>query len=319
MKIRAYHDSWPIDGVFNIAHGSRTEADMVVCEISDGNSTGCGESYPYYRYNETVESVLAQIDQARDKIVANPTRADLLNILPAGSARCAVDLALWDLESKESGKAIWELAGLPKPRPVATAFTISIGSPDKVRQDVQKNQDKKILKMKLSGDELDKDRIAIARKYAPDAKIIIDANESWDVASYYELISLCQENNIAMIEQPFKSEADAILKTLERPIPICADESCHTAQDLKNLVGKYDMINIKLDKTGGLTEALTLYKEARALGFKVMVGCMVTTSLNIRPAYYLAQKADVVDIDGFVLLAKDRENGLKFYDSMVFE
>ncbi|MBT4989676.1 MAG: dipeptide epimerase [Rickettsiales bacterium] len=319
IAIKAYVESWPIDGVFNIAHGSRTESQVIICEITDGHITAYGEAYPYNRFNETIDSVLADIDNYRDQITKNPNRAALLNIMPAGSARCAIDLALWDLESKKSNKQIWQLADLPQPRAITTAFTISIGSLEEVTADIKKNSDKKILKIKLSGDELDKERIIIARKYSPNSKIIIDANESWDLEKYHELINICQENNIAMIEQPFMAKHDELLRNLERPIPICADEACHTSQDLRGLVGKYDMVNIKLDKTGGLTEAINLYYAARILGFKIMLGCMVTTSLSIRPAYYLAQKADLVDIDGFVLLEKDREGGLQFKDSMVFE
>ncbi|MBL6785456.1 MAG: dipeptide epimerase [Rickettsiales bacterium] len=318
-SLQAFEETWPIKGVFNIAHGSRTESSVVICKISDGKYTGLGESYPYNRYDETVDFVLSEINNYRDIVIANPTRQELLKIMPAGSARAAIDLALWDLESKQSGLAIWELANLPKPKPIDSAFTISIGTIDQIARDVKENIDKKILKLKLAGDNYDSARILKIRELSPKSKIIIDANESWSVDKYLELIDFCVKANVSMIEQPFPASSDDVLKDLKRPIAICADEACHTSEDLKGLVGKYDMINIKLDKSGGLTEALNLYQNARSLGFKIMVGCMVTTSLSIRPAYYLSQNADIVDIDGFALLAKDRINGLKFFNSQVFE
>jgi L-alanine-DL-glutamate epimerase-like enolase superfamily enzyme len=317
--LKAYHESWPIRGVFNIAHGSRTESDLVICEISDGENTGYGECYPYQRYNETVASVLSDITKVKDQLLTKPTRDYLMQIMPAGGGRCAIDLALWDLESKQTGRPIWSLAGLCAPKAIASAYTISIGSVAKVTEDAIANKDKKILKLKLAGDAFDKDRIKALSQHAPNSKIIIDANESWSREQYNDLIEVCQNAGVAMIEQPFKANSDDILTELNRPIPICADESCHTSADLKGLVGKYDMINIKLDKTGGLTEALNLLHNAEKLGFKIMVGCMVTTSLSIRPAYYLAQTAEIVDIDGFALLEKDREGGLNFQNSQVSE
>lgn len=319
MEITAYRESWPLRDVFRIAHSERYYAELVICEIEEGGIIGYGESYPYMRYGESSDSVVKQIEDSIADIKKITSSNDLESILPAGAARSAVDLAYWDLKAKKAGRSIWEISGMKKPNPICSAYTICVDSIEKVGKDSLKHQDKKILKLKLSGDELDAQRIQIVRKNAPNARLVIDANESWDEIKYEELIDICKECNVEMIEQPFKAENDGYLASIKREIPICADESCHTSKDLTSLVGKYDIVNIKLEKSGGLTEALKLKQKARMMGFKIMVGCMVSTSRSIRPAYYLAQDVGFVDLDGFALLLRDRKNGLKFTNSMVSE
>jgi len=312
-KLTVTKEEFPLLNPFKIAHGTRTVSEVILVEISEGEHIGQGESVPYARYNESCESVIEQIEQARPAIESGVSLEELQDLMPHGAARNAVDCALWNLKTKQENKELWEIASLPKPDIINTAYTLVINEPaDMAKEASDKCQKFPILKLKLAGDGKDNERMLSVRTAAPNATIVIDANESWDPDIYSESIKACNEAGISMIEQPFKSNSDQELKTLERPITICADESCHTAGDLDSLVGKYDMINIKLDKTGGLTEALKLAKRAKELNFKVMVGCMVGTSLSVLPAYYLAQIADFVDIDCPVLLAKDR--GLLHFD-----
>jgi L-alanine-DL-glutamate epimerase-like enolase superfamily enzyme len=238
-------------------------------------------------------------------------------LLPAGAARNAVDLAFWDLESKLSGKRHWELAGLPAPQPVTTAYTLSLDTVEVMGRKAAENATRPLLKLKLAGPE-DLDRVAAVRRNAPKARIVVDANEGWTAAQYSALAPMLMELGVEMIEQPLPAGDDAALAGIERPVPVCADESCHDTATLAGLAGRYDMVNIKLDKTGGLTEALKLKAAAEAQGFGIMVGCMLATSLAMAPGVLLAQGVPVVDLDGPLLLAEDRDPALRIEDSLVW-
>ena len=311
MRIEANAESWPIRGGFAISRGAKTEAEVVVAEIEEDGLRGRGECVPYPRYGETVAGTLAAI---RGVDPRGLTRAGLQRLLPAGAARNALDCALWDLEARRTGRPVWRLAGLPEPKPVLTAFTVSLDSPARMGAAALENALRPCLKLKLSGAG-DLDRVRAVRANAPNPALIVDANEAWTVEEYRALAPKLAGLGVVLIEQPFRAGADGILADLPRPVPVCADESCHTGDDLARLVGSYDAVNIKLDKTGGLTEALALKRGAEALGFKVMVGCMVATSLSMAPALLLAQGADWVDLDGPLLLARDRIPGLSYRGS----
>jgi L-alanine-DL-glutamate epimerase-like enolase superfamily enzyme len=307
MTVRA--ESWPIRGAFTISRGSRTTAEVVVVELREGDQVGRGECVPYPRYDESVASVQAVLDGLKSHIEAGIDRERLRDIMPAGAARNAVDAALWDLAAKRAGRRIWELAGVPKPEPVATAYTLSLDTVTRMAVMARRHADRPLLKLKMGGPE-DLDRVAAVRTNAPDARLIVDANEGWTAAQYQALAPELKQLGVEMIEQPLPAGDDAGLAGITRPVPVCADESCHTARDLRDLAGKYDMVNVKLDKTGGLTEALTLAETAKARGFALMVGCMVATSLAMAPATLIAADADIVDLDGPLLLAQDRTPGV---------
>lgn len=317
-KVIVRTENFALKAPFRIAHGTRYNAEVVVVEISENNITGYGEAVPYERYNETCASVIKQIKFLEPRINLALNHKTLRDIMPHGAARNAIDCALWDLMAKKQQKPLWKIAKLPKPAPITTVFTLVIDSPNEMAQEA-KEQAKTfpILKLKLAGDHTDKERIMAVHQAVPDTNIIIDANESWDKNLYLDLIQTCLESNVVMIEQPFKSYDDDILSELSKPIDICADESCHIGKNLSELVGKYNMVNIKLDKTGGLTEAISMIKKAKTLNFKVMVGCMVGTSLSMKPAYYLAQMADLVDLDGPLLLEHDRPDILQYDGSTI--
>ncbi|WP_417770952.1 N-acetyl-D-Glu racemase DgcA [Stappia sp.] len=309
-------DSWPIEGGFTIARGSRTHANVVVATLREGAHAGRGECVPYARYGETVEGVMDDIARLAPEIARGLDRAGLQQAMPAGAARNALDCAFWDLEAKRGGTTAAALAGLAEPRAQITAFTISLGTPEKMAADAAKAASRPLLKVKLGG-EGDDARIAAVRAAAPQARLIVDANEAWTEALFARNMAACQEAGVELIEQPLPSSADGALATLERPIPVCADESLHTSADLERLAPLYDAVNIKLDKTGGLTEALVLARKARAMDFRVMVGCMLGTSLAMAPAVLVAQEADYVDLDAPLLLAQDREPGLAFEGSLL--
>jgi L-alanine-DL-glutamate epimerase-like enolase superfamily enzyme len=313
MKISVYRDVFPLAKVFTISRGSRTEAVVVRVEIELDGCVGRGECVPYARYNETVESVMAEIDG----LVLPLTRNALQDALPPGAARNAVDCALWDLESKMAGVAAWQLAGLKAPGPEITAYTLSIDTPDNMRAEAAKNADRPLLKVKLGG-EGDIARIEAVREGAPAARIIVDANEGWTPEAYTQLAPVLLALGVEMVEQPFPAGKDDVLLELDRILPVCADESCHDRASLPGLKGKYDMINIKLDKTGGLTEALALKDWAIEAGYQVMVGCMVGSSLAMAPAVLVAQGVALTDLDGPLLLAEDRPHGLKYDGSGVY-
>jgi L-alanine-DL-glutamate epimerase-like enolase superfamily enzyme len=308
MKLTARREVFALREAFTISRGSRTEQVVVTAEIHDGAHVGRGECTPYARYGETAEGVIDAIEGLES---AGLTRATLADRLPAGAARNAVDCALWDLEAKRAGRRVWDLAGLAAPGPIITAYTLSLAAPDAMRAKAAENAHRPLLKVKLGGTG-DVARIEAVRAGAPAAAIIVDANEGWTVESYAELAPVLLRLGVAMVEQPFPAGADDALAGMARPLPVCADESCHDRTGLAGLVGKYDMINIKLDKTGGLTEALALKGAARALGFEVMVGCMMGTSLAMAPASLVGQGAGLVDLDGPLLLAEDRATPLVY-------
>lgn len=310
LLIEAKEEVWPLKEVFRISRGSRTEAQVVVVTVTDGQYTGRGEGVPIKRYGQTAESVLAQIESI--KAEKNLDRERLQQLLPAGAARNALDCALWDLEAKLSGKRVWELANVAIVPEVETSFTISLDTPEKMAAAAKRSATLPILKLKLGGDELDLQRVEMVREAAPNARLLIDANESWSRDHYIKVVPSFRRCGIALIEQPFPADADDVLEDLEHPIPVCADESCHTTADLRRLTNRYEMINVKLDKTGGLTEALHLCERARESGFKLLIGCMVGTSLGMAPARLLASLAEYVDLDGPLLIARDREHALGY-------
>lgn len=313
--VTAKKETWPLKETFRISRGSRTETQVVVATIDDGQYIGRGEGAPIRRYNQTPESVLAQIESiAHEK---NLDREKLQELLPPGAARNALDCALWDLEAKRSGKRVWELANIPSVSEVQTSFTISLNAPDKMGKAAAANSGAPILKLKLGGDTADIERVEAVRQSAPNARLLIDANESWTPEHFRGLAPRLKRLGVELIEQPFVANADEVLETLDHPIPVCADESCHTVADLPRLKNRYEMINVKLDKTGGLSEALRLCARAREAGFKLLIGCMVGTSLGMAPARLLASNADYTDLDGPLLLARDREAGLRYENGKI--
>jgi len=307
LSVRA--ESFRLAEVFTIARGSRTEAKVLSVRVERGGAVGWGECVPYARYGETLESVAAQIEGLPEGV----TRADLPGVLPAGAARNAVDCALWDLEAKQAGRRVWELAGLAAPGPMITAYTLSLAPPEAMRAAALKHAHRPLLKIKL-GTPDDMPRLEAVRAGAPATPIIVDANEGWTAEVYADLAPHLLRLGVTMVEQPLPAGADGMLGEIARPLPVCADESCHDRASLPALRGKYDMVNIKLDKTGGLTEALALRAQAQAEDYRVMVGCMVGTSLAMAPAVLVAQGVEVVDLDGPLLLAEDRDHALQ-YDS----
>ncbi|WP_048648754.1 N-acetyl-D-Glu racemase DgcA [Nitratireductor soli] len=309
-------ESFPIAGVFTISRGSRTEARVVTCTLRQGETRGHGECVPYPRYGETVESVVEEIEAARQDLVNGMGRADLLTHMAAGAARNAIDCALWDLEAKLSGNRAAVLACSIPPRPVSTAYTISLAAPEEMAAQARAHAARPLLKVKLGSDN-DVARIHAVAGAAPESRLILDANEGWTEQNIRENMLAAAEFHVALIEQPLPAGKDEILRTIPHPVPICADESLHTADNLAEIAGLYDFVNIKLDKTGGLTAALELRDRARDMGFGVMVGCMVGTSLAMAPAVLLAQGADFVDLDGPLLLARDRPHGLSYSGSLV--
>jgi L-Ala-D/L-Glu epimerase / N-acetyl-D-glutamate racemase len=310
VLIEAREEVWPLKQVFRISRGSRTEARVVVVTVTDGQRTGRGEAVPIKRYSQSVASVLAQIESIKSE--KDLDRHRIQELLPAGAARNALDCALWDLEAKISGKHVWELANVPMVPEVETSFTISLDTPALMAAAAGANANAPILKLKLGGDDIDLARVKIVRENAPNARLLIDANESWSPDDYRKIVPALKELGVELIEQPFPADADSVLEELDHSVPVCADESCHTSVDLPRLKNRYEAINVKLDKTGGLTEALHLCERARESGFKLLIGCMVGTSLSMAPARILASSADYVDLDGPLLLAGDRGHGLAY-------
>jgi L-alanine-DL-glutamate epimerase-like enolase superfamily enzyme len=311
MRLTVETEVFPLAKAFTISRGSRTEARVLTVTIEADGARGRGECVPYARYGETLESVRAQILSLPAKL----DRAALQRLLPAGAARNAVDCALWDLEAKRAGRRVWELAGLPAPAPQVTAYTLSLEAPAAMRAEAARQAERPLLKVKLGGAEGgtgDLERIEAVRAGAPAARIVVDANEGWTPASYPTLAPALVRLGVELVEQPLPAAVDDALRGLDRPLPVCADESCHARASLAGLAGKYDMVNIKLDKAGGLTEALALRAAAEAAGFGIMVGCMVGSSLAMAPALLVAQGAAVVDLDGPLLLAEDRPAGLVY-------
>ena len=307
MQIDVTWDVFKLAQVFTIARGSRTEAQVLTVKLNDGQHVGWGECVPYARYGESLQSVTDEILGLPDAF----SRFDLYDLLPAGAARNAVDCALWDLEAKRAGKPVWELAGLEAPGPEITAYTLSLDTPEAMKAQAALHAFRPLLKIKL-GTPDDMPRLEAVRAGAPKSTIIVDANEGWSAEVYADLAPHLVRLGVELVEQPLPAGEDHALLGMQRPVPVCADESCHDRSSLANLKGKYDVVNIKLDKTGGLTEALALRDAATAQGYEVMVGCMVGSSLAMAPATLVAQGASVVDLDGPLLLAEDRDEPLIF-------
>ena len=315
LEIDAREDVWPLKEPFRISRGSRTEAHVVVVTVTDGEHTGRGEGVPLRRYNQSAASVLAQIESVKNR--PDLDRQKIQQMLPAGAARNALDCALWDLEAKIYGKRVSDLARTAIVPEVETSFTISLNAPEKMATAAKANAGAPILKLKLAGDADDLKRVESVREVAPKSRLLIDANESWSPDHYRKVAPKLAKLGIELVEQPFPAGADEILETLDHPVPVCADESCHTRADLPRLTNRYEVLNVKLDKTGGLTEALQLCDQAREHGFKLLIGCMVCTSLAIAPARLLASAADWVDLDGPLLLASDRDHGLSYRNGKI--
>jgi L-alanine-DL-glutamate epimerase-like enolase superfamily enzyme len=317
MKLTLTRESWPIAGAFTISRGSKTEAEVVVVTLERDGARGWGECVPYRHYGETASGVLAALEARREDIERGIGHDDISSLVAPKAAQNALDCALWDLEAKLAKKPVWQILGLPEPKPLTTAFTISLGSPEVMGTAAAKDADRPLLKIKLGGNH-DAECLRAIRRAAPQSRLIVDANEGWRVDELPTLLAICAELGVELVEQPLPAGKDEALRTIAHAVPICADESAHGRKELAELQGKYDAINIKLDKTGGLTAALALRSAAESAGFEIMVGCMLATSLSMAPASLVAQGAKVVDLDGPLLLARDRTPGLRFDKSSMF-
>lgn len=308
-RLSARLEIWPLKEPFHISRGVRTETRVVRAELNHCGVSGYGEAVPYARYGETTDSVITRIEDVAAAVEEGISPEELQAILPPGAARNAVDCALWDMMSRWKEIPVWQLLHLPGPASVTTAVTISIGKAEDMAEKALHYKDFPLLKVKLDAENI-RERITAIRSAAPNPRIILDPNESWSMEHLTDLNNFLEEMNISLLEQPLAAGHDDDLRYFSGSIPICADESCHTRQDLEGLTGKYQVINIKLDKTGGLTEAVKLKQQAEAMGFGIMIGCMVATSLAMAPAMLLAPGADFVDLDGPLLIKEDRRNGL---------
>ncbi len=323
-ELRIRRETWPLAGSFTISRGTRTSAETLVVELTHSGEaqsgddaqvmTGRGECVPYARYGETVDGVMAAIEGLRPRIENGLDRIGLQELLPPGAARNALDCAYWDLEAKRAGQPVWELAGLSPLAPVTTAYTLSLDTPEAMGRAAAANAARPLLKLKLAGPD-DLARVEAVRAKAPGTRLIVDANEGWSLDDYVALAPKLAMLGVVLIEQPLAAGQDASLAGVPRPVPVCADESCHATDSLAELAGRYDAVNIKLDKTGGLTEALELKRAALEQGFQIMVGCMLATSLAMAPAILVAQGAAFVDLDGPLLLKRDRPEGLRYEGS----
>src|SRR5882757_1036433 len=316
-QLAAVIERWPIAGSFTISRGAKTEAVTVVAEVSQGGRSGRGECVPYPRYGETPEATLAALVAMQEPLSRGLDRMALQAAMPPGAARNALDCALLDLQAKTAGQRAWTLLGRPAPRPCTTAFTISLGSPEAMAAATARAAHRPLLKIKLGGDG-DGARIAAVRKAAPESELIVDANEAWTAHNLEQNLAECAEVGVTLVEQPLAAGQDEALARIKRAVAVCADESVHDLKSLNGLRERYDAVNIKLDKTGGLTEALAMADAAQTLGFEIMVGCMVATSLAMAPAMLLAHQARFVDLDGPLLLAHDRDGGLRYDGSLVY-
>jgi L-Ala-D/L-Glu epimerase len=316
-SLSARIERWPIAGAFTISRGAKTEAVTVVAELSHGGLSGRGECVPYPRYGETAEATLAALQAMREPLSRGLDRNALQAAMPPGAARNALDCAFWDLEAKAGGQRIWNLLGHPTPRACITAYTISLGSPEAMAAAAERVAHRRLLKVKLGGDR-DGERIAAVRKAAPDSELVVDANEAWSADNLEQNLAACAAEGVTLVEQPLPAGKDEPLARIRRPLKVCADESVHDRRSLQGLRERYDAVNIKLDKSGGLTEALAMADAARALDFDIMVGCMVATSLAMAPAMLLTSQARFVDLDGPLLLARDRDGGLRYEGSLVY-
>jgi L-Ala-D/L-Glu epimerase len=315
-KLEVAHETWPIAGRFTISRGSKTTADVVVVRVSEDDASGRGECVPYPRYGETIAGVVGALEGARDAIENGLSREEIASFIVPRAARNALDCALWDLDAKKRGIPVWQLAGLDPPSPLVTAFTLSLDEPEAMAAAAAKSAHRPFLKLKLGG-ERDAERLAAVREAAPESRLIVDANEGWDPDHVEDLLHVCARAGVELVEQPLAAAHDEALQHIYRALPVCADESAHDRDGLQGLVGKYDAINIKLDKTGGLTEALALAASAQAAGLELMTGCMVATSLAMAPAMLIGQRSSFVDLDGPLLLARDREPGIVFDGSIM--
>jgi L-alanine-DL-glutamate epimerase-like enolase superfamily enzyme len=315
-KLEVAHETWPIAGRFTISRGSKTTADVVVVRVSEDGASGRGECVPYPRYGETIAGVVGALEGARDAIENGLSREEIASLIIPRAARNALDCALWDLDAKKRGIPVWQLAGLDPPSPLVTAFTLSLDEPEAMAAAAAKSAHRPLLKLKLGG-ERDAERLTAVREAAPESRLIVDANEGWDPDHVEDLLRVCARAGVALVEQPLAAAHDEALRHIYRALPVCADESAHDRDGLQGLVGKYDAINIKLDKTGGLTEALALAASAQAAGLELMTGCMVATSLAMAPAMLIGQRSSFVDLDGPLLLARDREPGIVFDGSIM--
>jgi L-alanine-DL-glutamate epimerase-like enolase superfamily enzyme len=318
MELSVRIERWPLAGAFTISRGSKTEAVVVVAELSDGTHRGRGESVPYARYGETADGIVAAIEAMRPALQQGLDRPGLQQAMRSGAARNALDCAYWDVNAKAAGRHAHELAGLGPPAPLTTAYTISLGTPPAMAEAAERAALRPLLKVKLGGGDDDRTRIAAVRRAAPRAEIIVDVNEGWRADDLERNLAACADAGVTLVEQPLPEGGDEALARIKRTIPVCADESVHDRASLDALAGKYDAVNVKLDKAGGLTEALALAGAAEQRGLAVMVGCMVATSLAMAPAMLVAQRARVVDLDGPLLLAKDRPEGLRYDGSLVY-
>ena len=309
--------TWPIAGRFTISRGSKTQADVVLVTLREGGHEGRGECVPYARYGETVKDVVSALRFMEMQIADGLTREELQRVMPRGAARNALDCAMWDLEAKQAGKPVWELAGLAEPKPVITAYTLSLGEPDAMEEAARQAADRPLLKLKLGGGS-DIARVEAVRRGAPHARLIVDANEGWSPDDVLPLAQELAALGVALIEQPLPAGKDEALRGIDCPIPLCADESAHGLEGMLRLVGLYQYVNVKLDKTGGLTEALCVMRCARRRNLGIMVGCMVATSLAMAPAALIAQGAEFVDLDGPLLLARDRDPALQYDGSLLY-
>ncbi len=316
LRLSVAIERFPIAGAFTISRGSRTEAVVVTANVSDGHHTGRGECVPYPRYGETVEAVAADIEQQAGLLSQGGEHAVLTSGLKAGAARNALDCALWDFAAKSSGKRVWDLAGTPAPTPVITCYTLSLGDPASMEAAARVAAHRPLLKVKLGGDG-DVARIAAVRRGAPSSRIVVDANEAWTETNFEAHVAACAAAGVELIEQPLPAADDAALEHLKSPIPICADESFHGLDKLGLTMERYDAINIKLDKTGGLSTAMAVMAAAHRHEMPVMVGCMLGTSLGMAPALLIAAGAAFVDLDGPLLLKHDRVPGLTFEGSTI--
>ena len=318
LKLSVRIETWPIAGHFTISRGAKTEAKVVVAELSQDGFPyrGRGECVPYARYGESVEGVSALLTELAQKVANGLDRKLLQSAMPPGAARNALDCAFWDFEAKRAGKRVHELLELPPPRALTTAFTISLGEPQAMAEAARAAGARPLLKIKL-GAEGDPERIAAVRAAVPKTALIVDANEGWQERNLAKNLAACAKAGVVLVEQPLPEGADDLLSKVTHSVPICADESAHDPTSLPQLVGKYDAVNIKLDKAGGLTQALSMARQAEQLGLSVMVGCMVATSLSMAPAILVAQRAAFVDLDGPLLLSRDREDGLRYDGSLV--
>ena len=316
MRLTIAEERWPIAGSFTISRGSKTEAHVVTVTLEDGGHTGRGECVPYPRYEETVPQVTAALQAARSRIEAGITPDAISSVLAPHAARNALDCALWDLAAKKAGKPVWQLAGLAEPKPAVTAYTLSLDTPEAMGEAAAKASGRPLLKLKL-GREGDVERLKHIRRNAPHSRLIVDANEGWTADNLAAMLAACADAGVELVEQPLPAGNDEALRAVSRAVTVCADESAHGLDSLDQLVGKYDAINIKLDKTGGLTPAIALAHAARKRDLRIMVGCMLATSLAMAPAFLLAPFAEVIDLDGPLLLKEDRSPAIRFDGSLM--